>query len=321
MLPGNGEAQSRLRHASTAHLHSVARYGSASWHRTHRPFSDRYSLYPHFLSATHMYHRKSCCGPTFIESIFLIILIGETRNSYRVKQAGVYRVCCTVIIFGIIRTDQRKSLRTGLECIHQVLARLVEVTATYSLRSGQLVAKVQITIFSSVILRILNRPDGLSAFRIAAESSWSESCSAETARFHYRVVRISQYGFQVIFVNFRHFILFILTVGFVKHCFCQIGGSCRTGGTSLYGLPSCIQVSGRFWKANLKSSAIFCHCSSLVYCTLEIFVYCSVRNRFVHNHNILEHLFKHKHIVAAQETHFSDTCLFQRIIGFINRVE
>ena len=199
-----------------------------------------------------------------------------------------------IIIFLIVSIEHRPTVFRA-ESIHQVLARLLKITTPEELRSCQLITKVQVAIHRIIILRILDSPNRfLSVLILRQKIICKIFFQTKTSGSHDSIIRIRNYSFQIIFINFDHFILFILAISFVKHHLCQIGRCSSLRRTPFFHL--CI---GKMIICKLK---VICYLlPKLVVSILSVRNLGIVRsrNRFIYINDMLEHHFQQKHIMTT----------------------
>ena len=127
------------------------------------------------------------------------------------------------------------------ECVHQILARFVEVATTIgnsrNVGNNQTVRPVTITVISTVVHGVLHGPQGfytIFILRFRAEVVVEIRFQPVAACRHDGIVRVLHYFHQVFCAEACHFVAvcIILMISFVQISLCQIGSCCGFGGTT-----------------------------------------------------------------------------------------
>ena len=240
-----------------------------------------------------------------LDDVTFVVLIREARHTHRMKQTGIDIIRSHFIILIVIGAEQGLSLRIGFESIPQILARLMEVAAAQYLRSGQSHSPIQVTVVSTVFVL---RQEVHTVVRFQSVTGFS----------HDQGIGVFHDLFQVFFVDSGKGIVgSVLAVSFIQVSLCKVSSSgclCRASFFYLY-----------FRQVVVGKLEVVCYLLPLLIIGIsgirKLVVSIRIHVFIVYNNDLLEQLFQHEVSVSAQESHFGNALVLQRIGLFIHLVE
>ena len=203
----------------------------------------------------------------------------------------------------------------GTESVHQILARLIEVTSsvgdTRNVRDNQAIRPVTVSIGRTVIHGILHCPQRLRTvfvLTLRTEIIMEVRFQSITSCRHNALFRIQNYFLQIVCIDTRHFIVLrvILTVGFIQIGLCQISRCSSFRRTSFVCLRIRQIVVCELEIIRNQLPSFIIRISRI----RQIVIFFGRKIFIVRKYNVLIQLFQQEMSVTAQETHLGNALLF-----------